>query len=797
MTNACLEYFNNDVLAASVASSKYLLPEEDTPKDKHIRLSNEFARIEKQYTNPLSAITIFKYLNKYLKIIPQGSPMAGIGNKNLQSLSNCFVIDSPKDSLSDIFDTSKKMANIFKNRGGVGIDISTLRPKGASVANAAKTSTGAYSFGELYSFNSQIIGQAGRRAALMLSLDIKHPDAEYFTQMKLDTSKVNGANISLKISDKFMEAVKNDEDFFQTFPCNKKIDKNIYKYQEYGELCAHTCASSKFFVKKIKAKKLWKLITATAHASAEPGILFWDKHKRNLPANEYSDFKIVTVNPCAEISLSPNDSCRLMAINLKSFVENPFTDQAYFNYESFKDTCKVITRLADDLVDLETEKINQIAEKANQDGDTELFNFWNNIAYKGVAGRRVGIGTTGLADALARLELIYGSSKGISETDNIYRTLRDSVYETSSDLAVERGCFKDFDWELEKDNIFIQNLPDNIKEKIKKHGRRNNSLLTNAPTGSVSIVAQTSSGIEPVFKNSYIRRRRINVGETYDIKTKAGDEFIEVEVYHHNVKEYKAITGREEIPEYFVTAEDIHWKDRIKMQSTIQKYIDSSISSTINLPKSTKVKTISEIYMEAYDANLKGITVYVEDCREGVLVSNEKGFPKKRPKEVDLEIHHSKISGNAWIFFVGILNNKPYEIFGGCEGSLEIINKYHGGKLIKRSKNHYDVILTTNNLEHTKTITNIEDSFGMDNGSLTRIFSKMLQSDIPVHEICSTLKKITKDTLITSFERGVYRILAKYIKNGTESNETCDCGTKYIFQEGCQICPGCGHTYCS
>ena len=680
---ATLEYFKDDELATNVWMTKYALKNnagefvEKSPDDMHRRLSSEFARIEQKFNSEraLPEEKIYEYLKDFKYIVPQGSPMMGIGNNYVNvSLSNCVVVESPADNISSIIDSGKSLANLFKRRCGVGLDISDLRPEGTQVNNSAGTTTGAWSFADFYSYVCRMIGQNGRRGALMITMDIRHPDIEKFITMKHDLSKVTGANVSVKISDSFMHAVENNESFNLHFPIG-------------SENPTHT--------KEIQAAELWSSIVESATKTAEPGLLMWDNITKFLPAEEYADegFKTVTTNPCGEIPLSAHDSCRLISINLKSFVSNKFKKNAKFDFVKFSEVAAMAMRLSDDLVELELEKLDTIIEVCDTPDEKEL---WNKLKTACTKGRRTGLGTHGLADALSCLRLSYDSPKANKTMGKIYETLRNSAYLESARLAEERGSFEVFNWEKERSNEFIKSLPENIQTLISQVGRRNISILTNAPTGSVSILSQTSSGLEPVFRNKYIRRRKLSHNEKDtepDYVDELGDRWVEYAVFHHNAQQWIDQHGSEELPDFFVESDQIDWMQRIEAQATIQKFIDHSISSTINLPKGTDPDLVSELYFEGWKRGLKGVTVYVDGSRSGVLVTeedNQTAFPyhkaPKRPKEMPCTIHHTTIKGEKWTILVGLLQGKPYEVMGGLSTYVEIPKKYTEGVLVKHPR---------------------------------------------------------------------------------------------------------------
>jgi len=808
---ATLNYFNGDELATNVFVTKYALRDKEsnfyelTPEDMHWRLAKEFARIERkfanraflepekyQYRNPLSEEEIFSYLDKFRQIVPQGSPMYGIGNNFSKiSLSNCVVVDAPTDTMSGILDTGKKLANLFKRRCGVGNDLSTLRPENASVSNSAGSSSGAWSFADFYSYITRMVGQENRRGALMLTMDVKHPDIFQFVTMKQDLKKVTGANVSVRISDEFMECVEQDADFTLQFPVDSETPT---------------------ITKVIKAKELWDLIVTSATKTAEPGLIFWDTALNNLPAEEYKafGFKTVSCNPCSELMLSANDSCRLISLLLKYFVRNPFTENAYFDFEEFCKVVRVAMRLSDDLVELELEKIERLIEIVDDPSEKEL---WETMWKTCSTGRRTGLGTHGLGDMLARMCLPFDSDEALDVISKVYETLRDEAYRESTYLADERGSFQVWDWELEKDNIFIQRLPKPLLERMQTTGRRNISLLTNAPTGSVSICSQSSSGIEPVFRNSYIRRRKLSStdaknDQVVDFVDDMGDKWQEFTVFHHNVTEWSEITGGsiENLPHYFVTSDQIDWQKRVDAQSRLQLSIDHSVSSTINLPKGTDPSVVSDIYFRSWKKGLKGVTVYVDGSRDGVLLTNKQdkkcdfnySMPPKRPQILPCDIHFTSVKGSPWVVLVGIHDGKPYEVFGGewAEVDDEIKKSFKVGEVEKvsfKTKNRYNLLLPNGDK-----ITSIQSAFNNPNFEVhTRMISMLLRHGSKPHHVAEQLMK-DRDSDIFSFSKVVSRVLKKYTTNGCSSSNRCsNCEQKsLVYQDGCLICMSCGHSKC-
>jgi len=797
--DATLEYFENDELATNVWMTKYALKDnkgryvEKTPDDMHRRMASEFARVEQAFNSEraLSVDKIYEYLKNFRYIVPQGSPMMGIGNNYVNvSLSNCVVVESPADNISSIVDSGKNLANLFKRRCGVGVDISDLRPEGTSVNNSAGTTTGAWSFADLYSYICRMIGQNGRRGALMITMDIRHPDIEKFITMKHDLTKVTGANVSVKISDSFMKAVEEDGTFTLHFPVGS--DKPT-----------HT--------KEVQAKELWDSIVESATKTAEPGLLMWDNITKSLPAEEYAQqgFKTITTNPCGEIPLSAHDSCRLISINLKSFVKNKFNKKAEFDFSKLSEVAAMAMRLSDDLVELELEKLDKIIEVCDTPDEREL---WLKLRTACATGRRTGLGTHGLADAVACLNLAYDSKKANTVIGKIYETLRNSAYLESARLAEERGSFEVFNWQQERNNAFIKNLPQNIQTLMSQVGRRNISILTNAPTGSVSILSQTSSGLEPVFRNKYTRRRKLSHNETDtepDYVDELGDRWIEYAVFHHNVQQWINEHDTDTLPSFFVESDQIDWLRRIEVQATIQKFIDHSISSTINLPKDTDPAVVSNLYFEGWRRGLKGITVYVDGSRSGVLVTQTKTdalFPQhtapSRPKELECRIHHTTIKGEKWTILVGLMDDKPYEVMGGLANYVEIPKKYTEGALIKHHRKTmnsvYDLRFGENGDEIViKDIVKVFDN--PNHSAFTRMISLGLRHGASVQYVVEQMQK-DRDSDMFSFAKCVARVLKNYIKDGTMPGDkfcsSCNEET-LVYVDGCVSCTACGYSKCS
>jgi len=796
---ATLDYFGGDELAKNVFMTKYCLKDkegnllEKTPDEMHRRLAGEFARMEKKFggEKALDKDQIYSFLKDFKYIVPQGSPMMGVGNNHVNvSLSNCVVVDSPADTISSIMDAGKELANLFKRRCGVGLDISELRPENASVNNAAGTTTGAWSFADFYSYVCRMIGQNGRRGALMISMDVRHPDIEQFVEMKHDLTKVTGANVSVKISDDFARAVENKETFMLHFPVGSPNP-------------THT--------KEVLAEELWNKIVASATATAEPGLLMWDNIINNLPAHCYKEegFRTLTTNPCGEIPLSAYDSCRLISINLKHFVEKSFTKEAYFDFEELERVTSVAMRLSDDLIELEIEKLENIINICDTPDEKVL---WEKLLKACRDGRRTGLGTHGLADAIARLGVPYDSEPACQIIHGIYETLRDSAYRESVKLAQERGAFPIFDSSKEEGNKFLERLPTEIQEAIKKFGRRNISILTNAPTGSVSIMSQTSSGLEPVFRNSYIRRRKLSHNEQHlepDFIDELGDKWVEYEVFHHNVQEWLDANPDKEIPDFFTTSDQIDWKRRVEIQAAIQGSIDHSISSTINLPKGTDPSVVGELYLLGWKLGLKGITVYVDGSRSGVLVTKKEEadtFPQngapKRPVDLPCAIHYTTIRGEKWLVLIGLFEGKPYEVMGGLSNLVEIPKKYTEGILIKNSfktkDSRYDLKFGEDGDEVViRDIVKVFDN--ANNSAFTRMISLALRHGAKPSFLVEQLYK-DRDSDMFSFSKCIARILKNYIQDGEAANgdKTCpQCEQDgMIYQDGCVTCQKCGFAKC-
>ncbi|MBE6197910.1 MAG: adenosylcobalamin-dependent ribonucleoside-diphosphate reductase [Rikenellaceae bacterium] len=832
---ASKEYFGGDELAATVWVSKYALKDstgniyESSPEQMHYRLAKELARIESKYGEPLSEQEIFDLLDHFRYIIPQGGPMTGIGN-NLQvaSLSNCFVIGhkNPADSYGGIFRMDEEQVQLMKRRGGVGHDLSHIRPSGSPVLNSALTSTGIVPFMERYSNSTREVAQDGRRGALMLSISIKHPDAEKFIDAKLDTNKVTGANVSVKIDDEFMRAAIEGRTYTQQFPINADKPK---------------------FVQNIDASKLWAKIIHNAWKSAEPGVLFWDTIIRESVPDCYADEGFVTVstNPCGEIPLCPYDSCRLLAINLYSYVENPFTKEASFNFDLFKSHVHKAMHLMDDIIDLELEKIDLIIEKIASDPEDKdvrrvELDLWHKIKDMALKGRRTGLGITAEGDMLAALGLRYGSNKALDFATKVHQTLAVEAYRESVNMARVRGAFTVFNAEKEKDNPMINRLKAvdaSLYEEMVKYGRRNIAMLTIAPTGTTSLMSQTTSGIEPVFRPVYKRRRKINPSD-HDNKVistftdEQGQVFEEYNVYHHKFVDWLRINGYdisrldtisdEELdkwvaasPYHKATANDIDWVAKVKMQGAIQKWVDHSISVTVNLPNNISEEIVADVYRTAWESGCKGITVYRDGCRAGVLVDkkSKKSEQKKceeatgenrRPKSIPADVIRFKNGSEMWIAFVGKVEDRPYEIFTGKieDDAMYIPPKITKGNIIKVREEdgtkRYD-FQYTDRYGYTNTIGGISRLFDESFWNYAKLISGVLRYNMPIEKVVSLIDGLhLDDENINTWKNGVKRALKQYIEDGTRSKGKCpQCGQENMaYQNGCLTCLSCGYSKC-
>ncbi|MBJ7879407.1 adenosylcobalamin-dependent ribonucleoside-diphosphate reductase [Gelidibacter salicanalis] len=829
---AALNYFKGDDLAARVWLNKYALKDsqgniyESTPNDMHTRIAKEIARVESKYKNPMTEQEVFDLIKDFKYIVPQGSPMAGIGNPfQIASLSNCFVIGNSgdSDSYGGIMKIDQEQVQLMKRRGGVGHDLSHIRPKSSPVKNSALTSTGIVPFMERYSNSTREVAQDGRRGALMLSVSINHPDAEDFIDAKLEQGKVTGANVSVRIDDAFMKAVKLDRQYTQKYPIFSEDPK---------------------FSKTIEANGIWKKIVHNAWKSAEPGILFWDTIINESVPDCYADlgYKTVSTNPCGEIPLCPYDSCRLLAINLFSYVEQPFTKDAKFNFELFKKHVGFAQRIMDDIIDLELEKIDVILQKidADPEGDqvkaTER-NLWVNIKTKAKEGRRTGVGITAEGDMLAALGIQYGSKQGNAFSVEVHKTLALAAYRSSVDLAKERGAFAFFDAEREKNNPFIGRLKEADEQlyyDMTEYGRRNIALLTIAPTGTTSLMTQTSSGIEPVFMPVYKRRRKVNPNDKearIDFVDEVGDSWEEYVVFHHRFKQWMEVNGfdltknyaQKELdqlikksPYYKATSNDVDWMSKVSMQGAVQKWVDHSISVTINLPNDATEDLVGKLYMEAWEAGCKGVTVYRDGSRSGVLISNEEKkeedtdtlttFPTKRPQVLKADVVRFQNNKEKWIAFIGLIDGKPYEIFTGLaddEDGILIPRWANEGVIIKNRNedgtSRYD-FQYKNIRGYKTTIEGLSHKFDPEYWNYAKLISSTLRHGMPIDKIVDLINSLQLDTeSINTWKNGVVRALKRYVEDGTQvKGQACsNCSSEnLIYQEGCLTCKDCGSSKC-
>ncbi|WNH12936.1 adenosylcobalamin-dependent ribonucleoside-diphosphate reductase [Thalassobellus suaedae] len=829
--NASLEYFKNDDLAARVWLNKYALKDsqgniyEQTPNDMHHRIAKELARVEQKYSNPLSEKQIFNLIKDFKYIVPQGSPMAGIGNPyQIASLSNCFVIGNSgdSDSYGGIMKIDQEQVQLMKRRGGVGHDLSHIRPKGSAVKNSALTSTGIVPFMERYSNSTREVAQDGRRGALMLSVSVNHPDSEDFINAKLEQGKVTGANISVKIDDGFMKAVKNNSNYVQKYPVfsdNPKVSKTIV------------------------ANDLWKKIVHNAWKSAEPGMLFWDTIINESVPDCYADlgYKTVSTNPCGEIPLCPYDSCRLLAINLFSYVDKPFTKKASFNFELFKKHIAAAQRIMDDIIDLELEKIDNILQKIDADPELDDVkalerNLWINIKRKAEQGRRTGIGITAEGDMLAALGIQYGSEAGNAFSLEVHKTIAIEAYRGSVHLAKERGAFEIFDAEREKNNPFINRLKEadnKLYYEMLEYGRRNIALLTIAPTGTTSLMTQTTSGIEPVFLPVYKRRRKVNPNDKdaqIDFVDEVGDSWEEYVVFHHKFKQWMEVNGidtskkfkQDELdtlikksPYYKATSNDVDWLSKVSMQGAIQKWVDHSISVTINLPNDVTEELVGQLYLKAWEVGCKGVTVYRDGSRSGVLIANDEkedsqelltAFPIKRPEVLEADVVRFQNNKEKWIAFIGLIDDKPYEIFTGLtddEVGILIPRWVNKGVIIKsREENgnsRYD-FQYKNKRGYKTTIEGLSYKFNPEFWNYAKLISSTLRHGMPIDKIVDLINSLQLDSeSINTWKNGVGRALKHYVADGTHAKgQVCDsCKSEnLIYQEGCLTCKDCGSSKC-
>lgn len=834
---ASLQYFKGDELAARVWVNKYAVKDsfgnifEKSPEDMHWRIANEVARIEAKYKNGLNAQQLYELLDHFKYIVPQGSPMTGIGNDfQVASLSNCFVIgiDGAADSYGAIIRIDEEQVQLMKRRGGVGHDLSHIRPKGSPVKNSALTSTGLVPFMERYSNSTREVAQDGRRGALMLSVSIKHPDSEAFIDAKMTEGKVTGANVSVKLDDAFMQAAVNGTPYKQQYPVDS--DQPV-------------------FTKEIDASALWKKIVHNAWKSAEPGVLFWDTIIRESVPDCYADlgYRTVSTNPCGEIPLCPYDSCRLLAINLYSYVVNPYTRDAYFDFDLFKKHVALAQRIMDDIIDLELEKIEKIIAKIDSDPESEEVkeaekHLWEKIYKKSGQGRRTGVGITAEGDMLAAMGLRYGTEDATEFSEQVHKTIALEAYRSSVNMAKERGAFAIYDSEREKNNPFINRLKEadpNLYEEMKKYGRRNIACLTIAPTGTTSLMTQTTSGIEPVFMPVYKRRRKVNPNDPQthvDFVDETGDAFEEYIVFHHKFVEWMTVNGydptkrytQEEIdelveksPYYKATSNDVDWLMKVKMQGRIQKWVDHSISVTINLPNDVDEALVNRLYVEAWRSGCKGCTVYRDGSRSGVLLSTKKDKKDKkeelppckpptvvevRPKVLEAEVVRFQNNKEKWVAFVGLLDGHPYEIFTGLqddEGSISLPKSVTTGRIIKNideeGNKRYDFQFE-NKRGYKTTIEGLSEKFNKEYWNYAKLISGVLRWRMPIDRVIKLVDSLQLDSEnINTWKSGVERALKKYVTDGTsaEGQKCPNCGNEtLVYQEGCLICKTCGTSRC-
>ena len=834
---ASLQYFKGDELAARVWVNKYAVKDsfgnifEKSPEDMHWRIANEVARIEAKYKNGLNAQQLYELLDHFKYIVPQGSPMTGIGNDfQVASLSNCFVIgiDGAADSYGSIIRIDEEQVQLMKRRGGVGHDLSHIRPKGSPVKNSALTSTGLVPFMERYSNSTREVAQDGRRGALMLSVSIKHPDSEAFIDAKMTEGKVTGANVSVKLDDAFMQAAVNGTPYKQQYPVDS--DQPV-------------------FTKDIDASALWKKIVHNAWKSAEPGVLFWDTIIRESVPDCYADlgYRTVSTNPCGEIPLCPYDSCRLLAINLYSYVVNPYTKEAYFDFDLFKKHVALAQRIMDDIIDLELEKIEKIIAKIDSDPESEEVkeaekHLWEKIYKKSGQGRRTGVGITAEGDMLAAMGLRYGTEEATEFSEQVHKTIALEAYRSSVNMAKERGAFAIYDSEREKNNPFINRLKEadpELYEEMKKYGRRNIACLTIAPTGTTSLMTQTTSGIEPVFMPVYKRRRKVNPNDPQthvDFVDETGDAFEEYIVFHHKFVEWMTVNGydptkrytQEEIdklveksPYYKATSNDVDWLMKVKMQGRIQKWVDHSISVTINLPNDVDEALVNRLYVEAWRSGCKGCTVYRDGSRSGVLLSTKKDKKDKkeelppckpptvvevRPKVLEAEVVRFQNNKEKWVAFVGLLDGHPYEIFTGLQDDEEGISlpkSVTTGRIIKNideeGNKRYDFQFE-NKRGYKTTIEGLSEKFNKEYWNYAKLISGVLRWRMPIDRVIKLVDSLQLDSEnINTWKNGVERALKKYVTDGTsaEGQKCPNCGNEtLVYQEGCLICKTCGTSRC-
>ena len=828
--NASLDYFGGDELAARVWVSKYALKDsfgniyEKTPDDMHMRLASEISRIESKYPAPMSKEEVFGLLKEFKYIVPQGSPMSGIGNSyQVGSLSNCFVIglDGAPDSYGGVIRIDEEQVQLMKRRGGVGHDLSHIRPKGTPVKNSALTSTGLVPFMERYSNSTREVAQDGRRGALMLTVSIKHPDAEAFIDAKMTEGKVTGANVSVRIDDEFMKCATEGIPYRQQYPVD---------------------SASPMIKKEVDAAAIWNKIIHNAWKSAEPGVLFWDTITRESVPDCYADlgFRTISTNPCGEIPLCPYDSCRLLAVNLYSYVVNPFTPEAYFDFDLFRKHIAKAQRIMDDIIDLEMEKIDLILEKIDADPETDEVksserNLWLKIKAKTLKGRRTGVGTTAEGDMLAAMGYKYGTVEATDFSESVHKALALAAYRSSVELAKERGAFEIYDTEREKNNPYINRLREadpELYELMARHGRRNIACLTIAPTGTTSLMTRTTSGIEPVFLPVYKRRRKVNPNDAevrIDYVDETGDAFEEYIVYHPKFIEWMKVNGIEVKDDYTqeqldelvarspyagATSNDIDWLEKVNMQGRIQKWVDHSISVTINLPADVSEELVNKLYVSAWKAGCKGCTVYRDGSRSGVLIAIEKKpevtevkpHVAKRPIELEADVVRFQNNKEKWIAFVGLIDGEPYEIFTGLADDDDGIfcpKSVTHGKIIKaideKGNKRYDFQFI-NKRGYKTTIEGLSDKFNPEYWNYAKLISGVLRYGMPIDQVLKLVGGLELDSQsINTWKMGVERALKKYLPNGTKaSGQRCpNCGNEtLIYQEGCLICTTCGTSKC-
>lgn len=823
-----LAYFEGDLIAASTVAKKYLLRQnenaflETTPDHMHTRLATEFARIEKKMNPSCNEAEylqrVYTLLKNFSKTVPQGSPMSGIGNPYLlQSLSNCTVVDSPVDNIAGIFKTGYEIAELQKRRAGVGVDMSTLRPYGSAVNNAAGISSGIPCFSDFFSHITRMIGQAGRNGALMLTTTVEHPDADRFAVMKKDLTKVTGANVSFRITDAFMEAVIADKQFTQQWPVGVPV-------------------SEAKVVKIIRARDLWNLLVKAAYESAEPGLLFWDNYVNNLPAHRYPGFHTVSTNPCSELGLSPYDSCRLISQNLWGWVNEPFTKNAHFDFKRFSEESMLAQRMSDGLVELELEIIDKIIAKSDTESETALWTKFRTAAFN---GRRTGLGTHALGDLFLGLGVRYDSDEARGIASKVYKTFRDASYWSSVEMAKERGAFPVWDWNIDKDNAFIQRLDGDLKDAIKTHGRRNISNLTNAPTGSVSIASRTSSGIESVYAwlmDRYVKITHTNFDFPIDRVDAMGDKWTKFRVLHPAVKAYFETQGIEcpvgdgrdfsasldeanaklssMLPAHFVTSSQIDYVKGVELQGEIQKFIDHGISRTINMPKGSTVEQVDAIYRKSWELGLKGVTVYVDGSRDGVLVATDakkreeksdesvrpgsiqESHAPKRPTTLDADVYQVKVKGQDWSVVIGLLGDKPFEVWGGASLVMPKQGDVESAQVKKVSSKKYNlsVKIKDNGVEEVGDLREIYDS--PEQRVITRSICRELRHGVPVEYICRDLQEY--EGPMVDYVAALARVLKKYIKKVERLKGKCpECSGKMAMKDGCTQCVDCGYSKCN